>query len=105
MDPGSAKLTDFWCRSLLHQSGYEGNRYRKHQDVHEGSPMRIEHFARWLDLFHEAISAWSGPLVEQAKSQAALVASVHSYQITGVRYEHPATSPQRRIRLCADPRS
>lgn len=98
------KLTDFWCRSLLHEPGYEGNPYTKHQRVHERSPFSAEHFARWLDLFHEAISRWGGDFAEQAKRQVVLVARVHSQQIMGERYEYPQASQPPRIHLRADPR-
>lgn len=99
------KLTDFWCRSLLKQAGYEGNPYSKHKRVHERSPFTHAHFERWLDLFHEAIVSWEGPLVEHAKRTVLLVAEVHSHQITGEKYHYPQDAPTPRIRLRGDPQA
>lgn len=99
------KLTDFWCRSLLHQAGYSGNPYSKHGAVHDRSPMSAAHFDRWLDLFHEAISPWQGPKVDHAKGVVVKVAEVHCYQITGEQYRYgpDESEPKRDIPLRADP--
>ena len=83
------KLTLFWARALLSQAGYSGNPFNKHKAVNEKSPMRAEHFERWLDLFHEAISEWHGPLVERAKGVVIFVGEVHSKGITGQQYSYP----------------
>jgi hemoglobin len=77
------KLTAFWCRALLSQPGYEGNPYRKHQDVHARSPFTAAHFERWLELFGDALAGWEGPRVDHARAFAARVAEVHSSQLVG----------------------
>lgn len=83
------KLTLFWSRALLSQAGYSGNPYNKHRAVHAQRPMTGAHFERWLDLFHEAISDWHGPLVEKAKGIVINVGEVHSRAITGHQYSYP----------------
>ena len=77
------KLTAFWSRALLGEVGYAGNPYRAHALVHAREPFTIEHFERWLSLFAEAISAWSGPNTDKALVLVADVARVHSRQLTG----------------------
>jgi hemoglobin len=77
------KLTAFWCRALLGQVGYAGNPYRAHALVHARQPFTTAHFERWLSLFAEVISAWSGPNHDRALELVADVARVHSRQLTG----------------------
>jgi hemoglobin len=78
------KLTDFWCRALLHLPGYVGNPFRAHALVHERRAFTPAHFERWLTLFHETIElGWAGPLAEQARLLADNVARVHRQHLIG----------------------
>ncbi len=77
------KLTAFWCRALLGQVGYAGNPYRAHALVHARQPFTAAHFERWLSLFADTISSWSGPNTDRALELVADVARVHSRQLTG----------------------
>lgn len=78
------KLTDFWCRALFGTSGYSGNPFRAHLDVHTQRPFTIEHFHRWLDLFEETIDlGWSGQNADRMKALANNVARVHAGQLVG----------------------
>jgi hemoglobin len=82
------KLAAFWCRALLSMPGYEGNPYRAHQSVHARRSFTPDHFARWLELFHETLDlGWRGPRVERAKVLARRVADVHCRQIVGADVE------------------
>ena len=82
------KLTAFWCRALLGQSGYTGNPFRAHALVHGKRPFTTAHFERWLQLFHETLEfGWTGPRVERARELADNVARVHSHQLVG----HPVS--------------
>ena len=76
------KLTAFWCRALLGQVGYAGNPYRAHALVHARQPLTSAHFERWLSLFADTISVWSGPNTDRALELVADVARVHSRQLT-----------------------
>ena len=49
------KLTAFWCRALLGIPGYVGNPFQAHAHIHSQQPFTVEHFERWLSLFHELI--------------------------------------------------
>lgn len=77
------KLTAFWCRALLGMSGYAGNPFRAHVDVHVQQPFTLAHFHRWLDLFEETLDGWSGPNTTKARALAHNVARVHAGQILG----------------------
>ena len=68
------KLTDYWCRVLLGEPGYDGFILAAHQHVHDIEPLTIELFDRWYSLWVETIdSGWSGPKAEQAKRHAAQI--------------------------------
>jgi len=77
------KLTAFWSRALLGEVGYAGNPYRAHALVHAREPLTAAHFERWLSLFADTISAWSGPKTDRALELVADVARVHSRQLVG----------------------
>ena len=66
-------LISFWERQLLGVPGYNGNVVLAH------SPYRLEdrHFARWLELWDEAIDEqFAGPVAEAAKARARGAADV-----------------------------
>lgn len=72
------KLTQFWCRLLLHDGDYDGNPLRAHARIHEQAPFTDALFTRWLSLFHDTIeTGWSGPNADQALDFAERVAVAH----------------------------
>lgn len=78
------KLTAFWCRALLDLSGYAGNPFKAHAQVHRRRPFTAAHFERWLSLFHETLElGWVGPRADQAAALADNVARVHSRELIG----------------------
>jgi hemoglobin len=77
-----SKLTAFWSRALFGTSGYAGNPYQAHERINEKSPLSMDHFRRWLDLFEATVDAgWRGPNAEKVKTIANNVALVHSRQL------------------------
>jgi hemoglobin len=89
-----AKLTAFWCRALLGQSGYSGNPFRAHALVHARCAFTDAHFERWLTLFHETLLiGWTGPLATRAGELADNVARVHSQQLLGHAVEPEPIGP------------
>lgn len=78
------KLTSFWCRALFGTTGYRGNPYARHAEVHERRPFTEDQVRRWLTLFNETVNlGWVGPNAERVKALAASVAKVHSGQLLG----------------------
>lgn len=88
------KLTAFWCRALFGISGYAGNPFRAHKEVHRRRAFTAAHFRRWLELFEETIAlGWTGPNADRALTLARDVARVHSHQLIDTR---ESASRQRR---------
>lgn len=86
------KLTAFWCRALLGISGYAGNPFRAHKEVHEQRAFTAAHFRRWIELFEETVAlGWTGPNADRALTLAHDVARVHSHQLIDNR---EAAAPQ-----------
>ncbi len=76
------KIASFWNRFLFGIEGYAGNPMAAHMSVHEQRPFTMDHFVRWLELFHDALNAnWQGENVERMKGLAANVARVHASQL------------------------
>jgi len=76
------KLTRFWCRALLGIEGYAGNPFRSHALVNDRSPLTMDHFDRWLQLFQDAVElGWTGPHADRALALARQVADVHAGQL------------------------
>ncbi len=77
-------LTAFWCRALFSMPGYSGNPFRQHALIHKQSNFTVEHFERWLELFHETVElGWVGPNADKVRALARNVARVHSTQLLG----------------------
>jgi hemoglobin len=78
------KLTDFWCRLLFSEPGYQGNPLRAHQLIHARQPFTAAHFERWLELFFDTVElGWVGPNAEKVKAFAIKMARVHATQLLG----------------------
>lgn len=85
------RLTAFWSRVLLGIPGFSGNAMVAHVEVDEKEPFRLEHFERWLDLFHEHVDfGWAGPRAEAAKEFARRVGFAHSSRLVGTGFDHGA---------------
>lgn len=100
-----AKLTQFWCRTVLGIEGYTGNPYRAHELVHERSAFTVRHFERWLELFHDTIElGWVGPNAPRALVLDQNVARVHGHQLAGASLGElaPGRRPERQLRVRRD---
>lgn len=75
------KLVAFWSRALLGIPGYSGNPFSKHLNVHKQAPFGPALFERWLDLFHDNLTSWSGPNTDRAGELVENVAKVHAEQL------------------------
>lgn len=76
------KLIDYWCRVLLGEAGYAGAVLGAHRAVHGLSPLRVEHFDRWYELWVRTIDAnWSGPFADRAKQHAARIGETLARQV------------------------
>ncbi len=77
-------MYDFWESILLGGRNYRGNPMVKHFALHEKSPMKGEHFERWLSLWKETVDEiFTGPKADEAKSRAQQIAQLMQFKVTG----------------------
>jgi hemoglobin len=75
-------MYDFWENIVFYTGNYEGNPMQKHQQLHKKSPMRMEHFQRWLSLFNDTVDElYKGERAELIKQRAASIATVMQIKI------------------------
>ena len=65
------RIIAFWERQLLDIPGYQGNMVRVHVETHDRTPLGEREFARWIELWDEAVDErFAGPVTEHAKARA-----------------------------------
>lgn len=75
-------MYNFWENIIFHSGGYTGNPMRMHMDLHKKSPVKKEHFNRWIQLFNETVDElFEGEKAEQAKQRALSIATVMQINI------------------------
>ena len=68
-------MFSFWETVLLGVRGYSGNPMQVHLALHRLSPLRAEHFDRWLLLWVQSIEQLHrGPRADEAKAKARAIA-------------------------------
>ena len=69
------KMYAFWEFLLLGRDTYAGNPMAVHEALHQKTPLKEEHFDRWLALFHQTVDEhFAGRVAEDAKSRSRLIA-------------------------------
>jgi len=72
----------FWENILFHSGTYEGNPMQKHIALHILSPLKPEHFQRWLLLFFTTVDdLFEGNNAEQIKQRAQSIALVMEMKV------------------------
>ena len=70
-------ITDFWETILFDTGKYFGNTMKVHEDLHERSPFKSEHFNRWMAMFKETVDEnFQGNNAEKIKQRAISIATV-----------------------------
>jgi hemoglobin len=78
------RITDFWQRVLFGTGAYDGRPVEVHHRIHERVPLTEAHFARWLELWREAVAAdFAGPVADRAVAHATRIASGLLRGLTG----------------------
>jgi hemoglobin len=68
-------ITDFWEKILFGKPVYFGNPLAVHRKLNEKSPLVLEHFQRWFQIFSRTVDAhFSGEIAENAKLRAKMIA-------------------------------
>lgn len=72
-------IVDFWEKVLFGKPGYFGNPLFVHQRLNEKSPLELEHFRRWVEIFSRTVDRlFAGKTAEAAKLRARMIAhSLH----------------------------
>ncbi len=73
----------FWENVLFYTGGYNGNPMTIHMAIHQKSPMKHEHFERWVSLFSSTVDElFEGEKAEQIKQKAQSIALVMEIKIS-----------------------
>ena len=68
-------IVDFWEKILFSKPVYFGNPMIVHQKLHEKSPLKLEHFQRWIEIFNNTVDEnFDGEQAENAKLRAKMIA-------------------------------
>lgn len=80
-------IGDFWETLLFGTGGYQKygrNPMQIHAQLNEETPLRTEHFRRWLDLFYATVDElFVGERAEMAKFRAGAIADRMLIFVTG----------------------
>lgn len=69
------RIGDFWEKVLFNTAEYDGRALLVHRRINGLEPFTSAHFARWLELWDDAVNRrYDGPVAEQAQSHAARIA-------------------------------
>jgi len=68
-------IVNFWEKVLFGNPVYFGNPLAVHQTLHEKSPLLLEHFQRWIEIFNQTVDElFVGKTAENAKLRAKMIA-------------------------------
>lgn len=68
-------IVNFWEKVLFGNQVYFGNPLAVHQILHAKSPLTLEHFQRWFELFSRTVDEFfAGETAENAKLRAKMIA-------------------------------
>jgi hemoglobin len=68
-------IVDFWEKTLFGKPFYFGNPLSVHLRLNEKSPLKFEHFARWVEIFTQTVDKFfTGETAENAKLRARMIA-------------------------------
>jgi len=68
-------IVDFWEKTLFGKPVYFGNPFAVHQTLHEKSPLKLEHFQKWFEIFSQTVDElFAGKMADDAKLRAKMIA-------------------------------
>ena len=68
-------IVDFWEKVLFGKFVYFGNPLFVHRILHEKSALKLEHFQKWVKIFHQTIDKFfTGEMADAAKLRARMIA-------------------------------
>lgn len=79
-------IADFWEKVLFGNPVYFGNPLAIHAKLNDKSPLKPEHFSRWIEIFEAAVdSLFMGEIAETAKLRARTIGDSLSQRLQCVR--------------------
>jgi hemoglobin len=76
------KMYDFWENVVFNTGNYEGNPMAQHQNLHQKSKMKKEHFEQWIQLFTSTVDElFTGEKATLIKQRAMSIAMVMELKI------------------------
>jgi hemoglobin len=84
-------IVDFWEKLMFGKQVYFGNPLFVHRQLNEKSPLKLEHFRRWVEIFSRTIDKFfAGETAENAKLRAKMIAhslhqNIHESDSPGVQ--------------------
>jgi hemoglobin len=77
-------IVDFWEKVLFGKHVYFGSPLLVHQQLNEKSPLKLEHFRKWVEIFSQTIDRFfAGEMAENAKLRAKMIAHSLNQRING----------------------
>jgi len=77
-------IADFWEKALFGNPIYFGNPLAVHQILHSKSPLKSEHFVRWVEIFNDTVDRlFAGEIANTAKERAEMVGHSLSQRLNG----------------------
>ena len=68
-------IVDFWEKTLFARPVYFGNPMAIHQTLSDKTPMKPEHFTRWVEIFVASVERlFAGEMADNAKQRARMIA-------------------------------
>lgn len=68
-------IVDFWEKVLFGKAVYFGNPLAVHQKINGRSPLALEHFRRWTEIFASTVDRFfAGERADAAKLRARMIA-------------------------------
>ena len=75
-------MYDFWETTLLGTLSYTGNPMAKHFDLHKKSPLAVQHFQRWLELWKETVlELFEGDKANETIQRATTIAKLMEFKV------------------------
>lgn len=77
-------MYSFWENTLFYTGNYSGNPMEIHQRINEKTPLRMEQFDRWSQLFTSSVNKlFSGEKADLAKQRAYSISTIMKIKILG----------------------
>ena len=75
-------MYSFWENTLFYRGNYSGNPMEIHQRINEKTPLRVEQFDRWNQLFTSSVNElFLGEKAELAKQRAYSISTIMKIKI------------------------